>query len=85
MAAFRGSCLCGEVAFEVEGPFERFVNCHCSRCRKATGAAHSSEVIVAAAALRWLRGEAAVMRFDLPQARSFATAFCRICGSQCRI
>jgi hypothetical protein len=37
--------------------------------------------IVKAQALRWLRGEASVMRFDLPNARSFATAFCKICGS----
>jgi glutathione-dependent formaldehyde-activating enzyme len=68
MATFRGSCLCGEVAFEVEGPFDRFLNCHCSRCRKATGTAHSGEVIVQAAALRWLRGEASVARYDLPTA-----------------
>lgn len=81
MTTFRGSCLCGEVAFEVEGPFDRFLNCHCSRCRKATGAPHSSEVIVKASALRWLRGEASVVRFDLPNARSFATAFCKACGS----
>src|SRR5437868_15475374 len=75
MTAFRGSCLCGEVAFEVDGPFDRFLNCHCSRCRKASGTAHSCEVIVKASALRWLRGEASVACFDLPQARSFATAF----------
>lgn len=81
MAAFRGSCLCGEVAFEVEGPFDRFLNCHCSRCRKATGTAHACEVIVKAGALRWLRGETSVARFDLPNARSFATAFCKSCGS----
>ena len=43
MAAFRGSCICGEVAFEVEGPFDLFLNCHCSRCRKATGTAHSAK------------------------------------------
>ena len=55
MPTFRGSCLCGEVAFEVEGPFDHFLKCHCSRCRKATGAAHSSEVIVKASALRWIR------------------------------
>jgi hypothetical protein len=81
MAAFRGSCICGEVAFEVEGPFDLFLNCHCSRCRKASGTAHSCEVIVKTAALRWIRGEASVARFDLPQARSFATAFCKTCGS----
>jgi hypothetical protein len=81
MATFRGSCLCGAVAFAVEGPFDRFLNCHCSRCRKASGTAHSCEVIVKAAALRWLKGAESVVRFDLPQARSFATAFCRTCGS----
>ena len=35
--AIKGSCLCGNVAFEVKkfiGPFEI---CHCSRCRKVSG------------------------------------------------
>jgi hypothetical protein len=81
MPTFRGSCLCGEVGFEVDGPFDRFLNCHCSRCRKASGTAHSCEAIVQASALRWLRGEASVVRFDSALARSFATAFCKRCGS----
>ncbi|MGJ4926736.1 GFA family protein [Bradyrhizobium sp. HKCCYLS2038] len=38
-------------------------------------------MIVDAAALHWLKGEDRVTRFDLPQARSFATAFCGRCGS----
>lgn len=80
MATFQGSCICGKVAFEIEDPFDFFLNCHCSRCRKAFGTAHSCEVIVKASALRWLRGESSVARFDLPQARSFATAFCTTCG-----
>jgi hypothetical protein len=37
-------------------------------------------VIVEASSLRWLHGEASVVRFDLPSARSFATAFCKKCG-----
>jgi hypothetical protein len=81
MAAFRGSCLCSEVAFEVEGPFDHFLNRHCSCCRKATGTAHSCEAVVKAPTLGWLRGKASVVRFDLPQARSFAAAFCGKCGS----
>ncbi|MDF0517499.1 GFA family protein [Bradyrhizobium yuanmingense] len=63
------------------GRFDRFLNCHCSRCRKATGTAHSCEVIVKASAFRWFRGETSVARFDLPQAKSFATAVCKRCGS----
>jgi hypothetical protein len=76
-----GSCLCGSVAFEVSLPFDRFVHCHCSRCRKATGTAHASNAVVKAAAFRWLAGEDHVSRFDLPTARSFATSFCRHCGA----
>ena len=33
----RGSCLCGAVSFEVDGPLEhRPEACHCSQCRKQT-------------------------------------------------
>jgi hypothetical protein len=77
----RGSCLCGGVAFAVDLPFERFVHCHCSRCRKATGAAYASNAAVKAGAFRWLQGEDLVVHYDLPAARSFATSFCRRCGS----
>jgi hypothetical protein len=35
----QGSCLCGEVRFEIEGEFERFFLCHCEYCRKDTGSA----------------------------------------------
>jgi hypothetical protein len=39
VATLRGSCLCGAVAYEVEDAFRYAVNCHCSRCRRATGSA----------------------------------------------
>jgi hypothetical protein len=77
----QGSCLCGRVRFDVTMPFERFVHCHCSRCRKATGTAHATNATVKADALRWLVGEECVAHYNLPTARSFATAFCRNCGS----
>jgi len=77
----RGSCLCGGVNFEADLPFDRFVHCHCSRCRKATGTAHASNAVVQPSAFRWLVGAEHVSRFDLPTARSFATSFCRRCGS----
>jgi hypothetical protein len=43
-----GSCLCGAVTFEVNPPTSKFVYCHCSRCRKATGDAHALGVGAAA-------------------------------------
>ena len=77
----RGGCLCRSVAFEVELPFGKFLRCHCSRCRGATGSACSANAYVLPAAFRWTSGEDNVVRFDLPAARSFSTAFCRVCGS----
>jgi hypothetical protein len=47
MAAFRGSYICGEVAFEVEGPFDHFLNCHCSQwASRADWYAHGDELIL---------------------------------------
>jgi len=76
-----GRCLCGAVAYEVRGPFTHFLHCHCSRCRKASGASHATNALVAPEAFRWTRGEDELQRFDLPEAASFATGFCRRCGS----
>jgi len=40
----RASCLCGDVVWELDGPFELMSHCHCSRCRKAHGAAFATYV-----------------------------------------
>jgi hypothetical protein len=77
----RGSCLCRAVGYEARLPFARFVNCHCSRCRKASGSAFAVNAYVLPDAFRWTRGEDMVIRYDLPEARSFAVSFCGTCGS----
>ena len=77
----RGGCLCGSVEFEVDLPFLKFLRCHCSRCRGATGSAFAVNAYVLPPAFRWLAGQDEVVRFDLPQAQSFSTAFCRTCGA----
>ncbi|HEY0975411.1 MAG TPA: GFA family protein [Solimonas sp.] len=79
-AVHRGSCLCGLVAFEIEGEFERFYLCHCSHCRKDTGSAHAANLFSSSAQLRWLQGQENVQRFDLPQTRH-SRSFCTTCGS----
>jgi hypothetical protein len=76
----RGSCLCGGVRYEVDPEaLGRVVHCHCSMCRKATGAAFRTRVAVRARGFRWLAGEALVSRYasSPPEERTF----CRVCGS----
>jgi len=77
-----GSCLCGAVRYRVCAPFVRFTHCHCSRCRKATGAGHSTNLVVAPANFEWTQGQDQVARFDLPTAKSFGMSFCRTCGGR---
>src|ERR1700744_2436241 len=77
----RGGCPGGQVKFEADLPFAKFVKCHCSRCRSATGSAFAANAYVLPAAFRWLKGEAHAARFHLPGARSFSTGVCRNCGS----
>ena len=75
------SCLCGVVTYEISEPFLSFVHCHCSRCRKATGSAHATNLRVPAGQFTWTSGQEKSVRFDLPEAQSFATTFCSCCGS----
>lgn len=77
----QGSCLCGEVAFEIEGTPERLMFCHCSRCRRARSAAHGSNLFFKPHQIRWLRGESLVQYYKDPDAKFFSTAFCEKCGS----
>ena len=34
-----GSCLCGAIRYEIDGPLGAAGHCHCTMCRKAHGAA----------------------------------------------
>jgi hypothetical protein len=76
-----GRCLCGAVTYRVSAPFKQFAHCHCERCRKATGTGHATNLYVEPGNFEWLTGEDRTARYDLPTAKSFATTFCRTCGS----
>ena len=77
----KGSCLCGEVSYEIQPPLRVFQYCHCERCRKFTGSAHASNIFVPPEQFKWLSGEALVGRFEVEDAKYFATCFCKKCGS----
>ena len=76
----KGSCLCGGVRYEVDDDgFGRVVNCHCSMCRKATGAAFRTRASVRPAAFRWLAGEELLSRYASSPGET--RTFCRLCGA----
>lgn len=80
----KGSCLCGGVVFAISGPVTAIQLCHCSRCRKASGAAHSSELLVANRNFSWLKGEELIAIYEAPLLHTppvYRRAFCQCCGS----
>jgi hypothetical protein len=77
----RGSCLCGQVVYEIDGAIDLIRHCHCSRCRRARGAAHATNGFVDPARFRYLRGESLLESFKVPDAERFRQTFCRECGS----
>ena len=79
-----GHCLCGGVAFELQGPITDIEICHCSRCQRATGSAFAAEFRVRAENFRWLRGEELISFYDAPVLREpppYRNSFCKTCGS----
>jgi len=79
-----GSCLCGGVAFEIDGKLSPIQLCHARRCQKFTGSAFSPELAARRSKLRWLQGEELITVYEAPLLREpppLRRAFCRVCGS----
>ena len=74
-----GGCLCGAVRYEVDGPFLRAGHCHCSRCRRHSGAAVCTQARVKRERFRLLRGAERVRVFR--PGEGAVKAFCEVCGS----
>ena len=81
-SSVNGSCLCGAVRYKVVGEVVRFSHCHCSRCRKATGTGHATNLLLTpVTGITWSQGESNLSRFKVPEAERFYNCFCKTCGS----
>ena len=78
----KGECLCGQVSWELSGPYEFFGMCQCSRCRKVTGAAFATNLFVKADQFNWISGEDNTGKYALEPPNTFGNAFCKNCGSR---
>lgn len=74
---YKGSCLCGEVKFSVDGFDIKAANCHCIMCRKFHGAAFGT--LVRTSGLKWLAGNEYLKEFTAHNGT--VRTFCRDCGS----
>jgi hypothetical protein len=74
---FEGGCLCGAIRYRATARPLRGVICHCTMCRKHSGAPALAFVHFPAAAFAWLAGEPSWYVSSAHAARGF----CPICGS----
>lgn len=77
----KGSCLCGDVRYELTGKPLRAHYCHCQRCRKIRGSAFASNLFLPLDAIRYTQGEALLRSYKPPEAERFTHVFCPKCGS----
>jgi len=73
-----GRCLCGAVSYAVADEFAYAANCHCSNCRRATGAAFKPFAGIQRDKLRITTG---VDRRMLYGAEDAGDIHCGLCGS----
>jgi hypothetical protein len=74
-----GGCLCGAIRYEVHGRLPPVGKCHCSLCRRASGAGSNAILNVRTERFVWLSGEDQMREHRTPS--GWGTFFCPTCGS----
>ncbi|HXQ15467.1 MAG TPA: GFA family protein [Caulobacteraceae bacterium] len=76
-----GSCLCGDVAFEIdESGIVTSNNCSCANCRKVSGAGHGTFLQLKPSCFRWTSDPSKVATYESSPGNH--RAFCPRCGSR---
>ncbi|HFD87631.1 MAG TPA: GFA family protein [Gammaproteobacteria bacterium] len=78
MGNLKGSCLCGEVNYELTSKIVNVVNCHCKFCRSHSGAAFSTYAALPYASLIITSGEEKLSSFKVEEGEKH---FCSVCGT----
>ena len=75
----KGSCLCGNVRYELTSEPGEFGYCHCTSCRKASGSAHAANAPVDKSNFQLVSGMDTLREFESSPGKF--RAFCSRCGS----
>jgi hypothetical protein len=75
----QGTCLCGALQYEIAGPLNMMVHCHCSMCRKHHGGSFATFVAAPLMGFRWISGKDNVVSYvSSEKGKRF---FCKTCSS----
>ena len=72
-----GGCFCGAIRYRFTSGAYPVADCHCTLCRRTSGAPYVSWVVVPGTAFSYTRGEPAVLRSSDAGTRYY----CRDCGT----
>ena len=72
-----GGCLCGEVRYCATGEADHVGNCHCTFCRRVSGAAFGTMAVFPEEAFAWTKGALTYYQSSEKARRGF----CGRCGS----
>jgi ADP-ribosyl-[dinitrogen reductase] hydrolase len=75
----KGSCLCGEIEYEIDSIDTPIAHCHCRTCQKAHAAPFASTAGVMRKRFRRLKGEEKLSSFESSPGK--LRYFCSVCGS----
>ena len=73
-----GGCNCGAIRYRIDGAPLAVAACHCTRCRRQSGAAHSVNLLVSPAAMT-IEGELSV--FEDTDTTSGSAVYREFCGT----
>ncbi|MGX5217393.1 GFA family protein [Pseudomonas segetis] len=73
-----GGCQCGAMRYQFDAPLQDIAHCHCSVCRRSSGAIVTTWITVPLASFAWLKGEAR----QYASSASCTRYFCADCGAQ---
>ena len=76
----KGSCLCGQVKYEISGKLSSVGHCHCITCRKAHGSAFSSVAAVNDNDIKFSVDKNMLKFYESSPGKK--RYFCSNCGSQ---
>jgi hypothetical protein len=76
-----GGCLCGAVRYTVTAPLTSVVACHCTHCRKISGAGSSHNVIVPTSAVTFTGAKVKRYQDKADSGNVLFRHFCGECGS----
>lgn len=73
----QGGCFCRSLRYEIDPGDSKVVNCHCTICRRASGAPYVTWILLSEPRFRVIEGEPAILN----SSESGTRWFCDRCGT----